>query len=63
MTEKSEQQKASFAVMKLTAKATDAKIRSGASDQGMEDYAAMVRKSGRRRSTNTWKNIRLTGRP
>lgn len=43
MTEKSEQQKAAFAVMKQTAKATDAKIRSGASEQEMADYAAMVR--------------------
>ena len=43
MTAKSEQQKAAFSVMKQTAKATDAMIRSGASEQELTDYAALVR--------------------
>lgn len=43
MTENSEKQKASFAVMKQTAAATKAKIQSGASDKEMADYAELVR--------------------
>lgn len=43
MTAKSEKQKVAFAVMKQTAKATDAMIRSGASQQELTDYAALVR--------------------
>lgn len=43
MTEKAEREKAAFAVMKQTAAATKAKIRSGASEGEMADYAGLVR--------------------
>ena len=43
MTEKSEKQKASFAVMKQTAAATQAMIQNGASEREMTDYSELVR--------------------
>lgn len=43
MTAKAETEKATFAVMKQTAKATKAKISSGASEAEMADYAVLVR--------------------